>query len=293
MKSLPSFSYHTPKNLEEALDLLSNHKDALPVAGGTDLIIDLREGTKKAGHLVSVDSLEELNYIREEDGSIHIGATTRHSQLAYSPLIKSKATVLSDAAIKIGSGQTRNMGTVGGNICNASPGADTATPLLVLGASVVISSSSGKRTVPLTDFFKGPKRNCLKQGELVTEVYFSTPSMGSGGSFQKLGRRQGCTISLVNVAAYLEMVDGICREVRVAVGACAPTPIRLETVESQLRGERLDVSLIEEVSRACYLIVEPSQRIHSRASEEYRREMSCVLMKRALLEAYHIAGGEL
>ena len=128
-----------------------------------------------------------------------------------------------------------------------------------------------------------------KTGELLTELYFLVPPKGSEGAFQKLGRRQGTTISLVNSAAYIELEGEACKNVRVAVGACAPTPIRIPDVEEQLMGQKISLELIEEVSRACYLFVEPSQRKHSRASEEYRREMSCILMKRALLEAYEKA----
>ena len=285
MKPIPEFVYHTPQDLSEALQLISEYVDSLPIAGGTDLIIELRNGARKTGHLISLNQVKDLNYIKEESGHIHIGATTKHTQIASSKLIKNRASILSEAALQVGSNQIRNLGTVGGNLCNASPGADTATPLLVLGAQAVISSKEGTRTVPLTDFFTGPKRNCLKHGELLTEVSFPSPPEGSGGGFQKLGRRQGCTISLINAAAYIEVESGVCKEARVAVGACAPTPVRIPAVESQLKGEMLDHDLIEEVSRACYVLVEPSQREHSRASEEYRREMSCVLMKRALMGA--------
>ena len=288
MKTVPELTIYRPKTLKEALDLL-NKPDTVPIAGGTDLVIELREGKCKAENLVAIDHLDELSYIREEDGYIRIGATTKHSHIVESELIKSKASVLSDAAYRIGSGQTRNQGTIGGNICTASPGADTATPLLVLGAITFITSTTGKREVPLTDFFTGPKQNCLKTGELLTEVAIPVPPEGSGGAFQKLGRRQGTTISLVNSAAYIELDGDLCTNVRVAVGACAPTPVRIPDVEEQLTGQTISPELIEEVSRACYLFVEPSQRKYSRASEEYRREMSCILMKRALLEAYEKA----
>ena len=288
MNTVPELTIHRPKTLKEALELLKK-PNTVPIAGGTDLVIDLREGKCKAETLVAIDHLDELSYIKEEGQYIRIGATTNLTQIVESDLIKNRASVLSDAAYRIGSGQTRNQGTIGGNICTSSPGADAATPLLVLGATAVITSTEGKREVLLTDFFTGPKRNCLKTGELLTELYFLAPPKGSGGAFQKLGRRQGTTISLVNSAAYIELEGESCKNVRVAVGACAPTPIRIPDVEEQLMGQKISPELIEEVSRVCYLFVEPSQRKYSRASEEYRREMSCILMKRALLEAYEKA----
>jgi CO/xanthine dehydrogenase FAD-binding subunit len=290
MNLIPDVELHRPKSLMEALKHMEA-PGAKPLAGGTDLIIDLREGASEARTLVDLTQLKELDYIRESDGWIRIGAMTHHTDLVESDLIRSKAPVLSEAANLVGSVQIRNMGTVGGNICNASPGADTATPLLALGAEATISSSGGTRTVPLGEFFAGPKRTSLNPGELLTELSFPTPPAGSGGAFQKLGRRKGCTLSLINIAAYVELDGDTCSEVRVAVGACAPTPVRITDVEEMLRGKKMGEAVINEVSSACYGLVQPSQRAHSRASEEYRREMSCVLMRRALTSALERARG--
>ena len=285
MNLIPAVEVHTPKSLEEALRYVKELPDSKPIAGGTDLIIDLREGACETRNLVDLTHVKELDYIRESKGRIRIGAMTHHSDLVASGLIKSKALVLSEAAHLVGSIQIRNLGTVGGNICNASPGADTATPLLVLGAEATISSAEGTRTIPLSEFFTGPKRTNLKPGELLTELSFPTPPTGSGGAFQKLGRRKGCTLSLINIAAYVELDGDTCSKARVAVGACAPTPVRIKDVEEMLKGKKIDDAVIGEVSSACYGLVEPSQRAHSRASEEYRRDMSCVLMRRALTTA--------
>jgi carbon-monoxide dehydrogenase medium subunit len=181
------------------------------------------------------------------------------------------------------------LATIGGNLCNASPGADTAPPLLVLGAEVAVASREGLRSMPLSELFAGPNRTSLAPAELLTEICLPVPPAGSGASFQKLGRRKGCTLSLINAAAYLEMNGEACREARVAFGACAPTPVRIPDVEMLLKGVKLDIEAIKDVSSACYGLVQPSTRAHARASEEYRREMSCVLMKRALTEAYERA----
>lgn len=289
MRPIPRFSLHRPHTLKEALGLLDELEDSMPIAGGTDLLIDLREGACKAKHLVDLGLIKELRYAREAEDMIRIGSMTTHAQLVTSELVKEKAPVLSEAASSVGSVQIRNAATVGGNLCNASPGADTAPPLLVLGAEVEVASAEGSRSMPLSEFFTGPKRNSLAPGELLTTVRFPVPPTGSGASFRKLGRRKGCTLSLLNAAAYVETDGETCHEARMAFGACAPTPVRIAGVEELLRGKEIDVKAIEEASSACYGLVEPSTRAHSRASEEYRREMSCVLMRRTLMEAYERA----
>lgn len=289
MKPMTSFSLHRPKNLEEALKLLSELEGSKSIAGGTDLLIGLREGDCKAKHLVDLGLVKELRYIREDEGMIHIGSTTTLAQVVESRLINTKAPVLSEASSLLGSVQIRNLATIGGNLCNASPGADTAPPLLVLGAEVAVASRERLRSMPLSDLFAGPNKASLAPGELLTEICFLVPPAGSGASFQKLGRRKGCTLSLINAAAYLEMNGEACREARVAFGACAPTPVRVPDVEGLLKGVKLDIKVIEDVSSACYGLVQPSTRAHARASEEYRREMSCVLMRRALTEAWQRA----
>ena len=285
MRPIPEFDLHKPSTLKEALRILNEKKSSKPIAGGTDLLIDLRNGAYDVEHLVDLGRVEELKYVKETDGTIRIGAMTTHSQLTSSPLIREKAFVLSEAASMIGSVQTRNAATVGGNLCNASPGADTATPLLVLDAKITVASLEGLRSMPLNELFTGPKRTILGPGELLSEIRFPVPPPGSGGAFLKLGRRKGCTLSLINAAAYIEIEGDIIQEARVAFGACAPTPIRIPEVEETLRSNRPDGKVIDEVSSACYGLVQPSQRAHSRASEEYRREMSCILMKRALKAA--------
>ena len=289
MKPIPNFSLHRPETLEEALKLLSELEGSRPIAGGTDLLIGLREGDCKAKHLVDLGLIKELRHIREDDGIIRIGSTTTLNQVVESQLIKAKVPILSEASSLVGSVQIRNLATIGGNLCNASPGADNAPPLLVLGAEVAVASREGLRSMPLIELFAGPNRASLASEELLTEIYFPVPPAGSGASFHKLGRRKGCTLSLINAAAYLEMNGEACREARVAFGACAPTPMRVLDVEVLLKGVKLDIKAIENVSSACYGLVQPSTRAHARASEEYRREMSCVLMRRALTEAWERA----
>lgn len=284
MKPLPSFSLHRPKTLKEALELLEKLEQAKPVAGGTDLLLLLRDGACKAKNLVDLSLIDELKYVEEGDGEIRIGAATTHNSLLQSSLIAEKAPALRDACAGIGSAQIRNLGTMGGNLCNASPAADTAPPLLTLDATVEIASFTGLRSIPLYNLFAGPKLNSLQPNEILTEIRFPVPPEGAGMSFQKIGRRRGYTISIVNAAAYVELDSDFCRRAQLALGSVAPTPLRLRSLEEWLKDQKLTERLIEETVPACHRLVSPVDDI--RASAEYRREMSCVLMRRALNEAW-------
>ncbi len=288
MKPLPAFSLHRPRTLREALRLLKELEDVKPIAGGTDLIPTMREGALRVKNLVDLTMIEDLRGIWEKDGEVYIGAATTLSQLERSKVIAERAPALWAAATSIGSVQIRNLGTIGGNLCNASPAADTAPPLLTLNAVAEIASEDGSRTIPLHSLFAGPKLTNLKPWELLTHVRFPVPPEDAGMSFQKLGRRRGHTISLVNASAYLELEGLTCREVRIALGSVAPTPIRVWGVEELMRGERITEELIEEAASNCYKLVSPID--DHRASASYRRGMSRVLVRRALREAWMDAG---
>lgn len=290
MKPLPALSLHRPRTLNEALKLLNELEDAKPIAGGTDLIPTMREGALRVRNLVDLTMIEALRGIWEKAGEIYIGAATTLSQLERSKIIAERAPALWAAATSIGSVQIRNLGTIGGNLCNASPAADTAPPLLTLNAVADIASEDEWRTIPLHSLFAGPKLTSLKPWELLTHVRFPTPPENVGMSFQKLGRRKGHTISLVNASAYLELEGLTCRDVRIALGSVAPTPIRVWEVEEMMRGRRMTEELIEEAASNCYKLVSPIDDL--RASASYRREMSRVLVRRALREAWTRARGE-
>jgi len=287
MKPLPMFSLHRPEKLREALELLQSLDEAKPIAGGTDLLILLRDGAIRATNLVDLNRVEELRYIRESDGTISIGTLTTFAHLLMSELITEKVPVLREAVMSMGSVQIRNQGTVGGNLCNASPAADTAPPLLVLEASATIVSPEAARSIPIADIFAGPKINSLSPSELLTKIEFQVPPANSGASFHKLGRRRSLTLSLVNAAAYVALDGELCREARLALGAVAPTPLRMPQVEEMLKGEKLSGRLIKEAASACRGLVDPVDDV--RASAEYRREMVCVLTRRALTDAWEKA----
>ncbi len=282
MKPLPKFQYHAPRTLAEAVQLIDTLDNAKPVIGGTDLVPLLREAACSPSHIVDLNNVAELNYVREEDGFICIGATATHSQVAASELMR-KAPAVVDAVSRIGSVQIRNRGSITGNLCNASPAADSAPPLLVYDAEVEIVSSGDTAILPLPELFAGPKINSLEPNELVTGIRFPVPPESSSSSFKRIARRKAFTLSVVSAAAYVEMDGGVCTEARVAFGSVAETPIRAPRVEELLTGEEMDGQTISEAAEAANQSVAPVTDM--RGTAEYRRDMCGVLLKRALYTA--------
>lgn len=282
MKPLPRFQYHAPTTVDEALLLLTTLDQAKLFTGGTDLVPLLREAACSPSHLVDLNKVAELNYIREDSGFICIGATATLTNVAVS-LIASVAPALVDAVSRIGSPQIRNRATITGNLCNASPAADSAPPLLVHEAEVTIKSLDDTRIIPLDDLFAGPKLNSLEPDELVTEIRFPVPPQGAASSYKRIGRRKAFTLSVVSAAAYVEMNGGEVKEARLAFGSVAETPIRTPDVEVMLRGEILTDGLLVEAAEAVKCSVAPITDV--RGTAEYRRDMCGVLLKRALSEA--------
>ena len=282
MKPLPRFNYHAPTSLAEALSLLVTLDEAKPFAGGTDLVPLLRDAACRPNNLVDLNRVAELSYIREDSGYICIGATATHAQVAASP-IAAKAPALVDAVSWIGSPQVRNRATVAGNLCNASPAADSAPPLLVHEAEVTVRSLEDTKIMPLDELFAGPKLNCLEPDELVTEIKFRAPPQGSGSSFKRIGRRKAFTLSVVSAAAYVEMKGGKVKTARLAFGSVAETPIRTPEAEEMLRGKALTAKLLDRAAESVKAAVAPITDI--RGTAEYRRDMCGVLMRRTLAEA--------
>ncbi len=252
------------------------------VAGGTDLVV---EGDRSLRYLVDLTRLP-LRFARRRGNGWTIGATTRMADLEHSAGLRRFADgILSEAAGTCGSPQIRNMATIGGNLANGSPACDTAPPLLALDASVVIAGPSGRRTLPLDRFFKGVNRTAL-DGGLLAEIRVPAPAVPKGGraawSFQKLGRLKS-DIAVVNAAAGVALDrDGRCVWARIALGAVAPTPLRARRAEARLIGKALDRSAIEAAAEVAAGETRPVGDVRSTA--EYRREMSRVLVQRALEE---------
>lgn len=250
------------------------------VAGATDVTV---QADRSIRVLVDVTQLG-LNYIRRKGATWHIGSTTTLAEIENSPTMRLFANgILATAAATGGSVQIRNLATVGGNLANASPAADTAPPLLALDAVVVLAATRGGRRIPLSEFFVGPHQTAAN-GALITEIEIPAPPRGgrSGFSFQKLGRLEP-DISLVSIAAGLQVDrNGRCHWARLALGAVGPTPLRALNAERVMVGEELSDSLLR---RACDEVAREVRPITDvRASAQYRREMSRILALRALRE---------
>ncbi len=284
--SRPMFA--RPKSLEEAVALLASDPDRwTPVHGGTDLLVRMRGGFVSPCGLLDLTGIPGFGDIRVADGCVVIGAGATHAALASDERVRTHAPALARAAGMIGSPAIRNRGTLGGNLANASPAADTVPPLFVLGAEVALQGPGGTRWVPIEDFATGPGRTVRAAAELITAVRFPARGPDVRSAFQRLGTRKALAIARVSVAVGARVkADGTLREVRVALGAVGPTVLRARETERILEGARWG----EEVARmACEAIQREALPITDlRAGEAYRREMCGVLLRRAVGE---VVGG--
>lgn len=276
-----STKYVAPESVNDAVRLLAEHAGQIAVvAGGTDIVPKINYYELAPGVIMSIGRLG-LDYIQENNGKVTIGAGTSMAKLSASELIAEKACALAAAAASIGSPAIRTAATVGGNLVNASPAADTATPLLAMDAELKLVSDAGERTVPLADFYVGPGETVLKTNELLTEI---TVPMPKGKTvFAKLGRRKGMTCSIVNVAVRLEMDQDKCVDARIAVGSMAPTPLRCRKAEALIKGRSIDSEVIKECSAAA--IDETSPIDDERAAAWYRKQAGTAVLARAIREA--------
>lgn len=273
--------YFAPTGIDETLALLAEHKGkAALLAGGSDLVPKLNYYDLKPDILIYTGGIG-FDYIKEGNGKVIIGAGVTWSDLISNALIAEKVGVLAEAARQGGCVATRNVGTIGGNIVNASPAADLVAPLLALDAEVATRSSNADRTIPLKDFFTGPGTTVLKPDELVTEIY--VPFLKGKAVFLKLGRRRAMTLSVVNTAVYLQMDGKICKEARIALGSMAPKPLRCEKAEGLLKGKSIDTDLIGKC--AAEAIKETSPIDDQRATAWYRKKAGENLVARALARA--------
>jgi CO/xanthine dehydrogenase FAD-binding subunit len=273
--------YHATTDLMEALRLLGDHgEQAVVLAGGTDLVPRINTYSLKPDVLVYIGKLG-LDYIKEKNGKICIGATTPIAKIITSELLIQKVSALVAAAKQVGSAAVRTTATVGGNLANASPAADLATPLLVCDAEVSLMSATGKRAVPLKDFFKGPGQSVLQPGELLTEISFVPPQGKT--VFLKLGRRKAMTLSVVNVAVRMNLEGQKCKEARIALGAVASTPLRCEKAEAMVQEKEIDRNLITDCAAQAMAAGSPID--DQRATSWYRKQAGTALVARALSQA--------
>jgi CO/xanthine dehydrogenase FAD-binding subunit len=287
---LPKFEYHEPKALDEALRLMGEiRSDGAVLAGGTDLLVNMKMGKTAPKHVVSLSRVEGLKGIKREHGSLTLGACVTAGDLKDQEEVKAEFNGLCQSAGSLGSPLIRNLATVGGNIVTARPAAERPPSLIAYGASVLLKKSEGERLIPLEQFFKGPGQTVKEPEEILCAIILNEPPPYSGGGYVKLGVRNALEISLVNVAAFfaLDGPSGPIQEARIVLGSVAPTPIRSASAEAVLLGERPDDALFERAGAAAAQDAKPIDDF--RASAEYRQEMVRVFAKRALKRAYEEA----
>jgi carbon-monoxide dehydrogenase medium subunit len=274
--------YHRPEVIEAMYPLL-RERGAKIIAGGTDLLVNRPPGTQS---LVDISKLG-LDYVKSDDKGTTIGATMCFTKLIASPLLdKQPLSVLKDSAKEIGHYNLRHIATIGGNICNAVPSADSPVALIALDAFTVIQGPDGDRTIPLDAFFTFVRETVLKPEEFLKEVRIPFQLDNTAASFQKIGRTK-VDIALVNAACRMTIQGGVITDSRIVLGAVAPTPIRATDAEMMLNGNILSNELVEKSALAAASATKPIS--DHRASKEYRRKMSHVLVKRAILDAYEKA----
>jgi len=278
--------YLFPRSIQEALEILKSYKgQARIIAGGTDLILELKDRTRTVKCLVDIREIDALKNIEQDGEEIKIGAGVTHSQVASSMLIQRQATVLAEAASVVGSPQIRNQGTVVGNVVSAQPAADTAVALFALEAEAEIASGSGKNLVPLEKLYAGVGISKVDStAEIVTCVRFKGLRGSQGSAFWRLAQRKALALPMLNVAVVVTLRDNQFEEARIVVAPVAPLPFRSKRAEDTLRGVPISPEAIKLAAEAAADEANPRDSA-LRGSAEYRKKMVKVLVKRALEQA--------
>jgi CO/xanthine dehydrogenase FAD-binding subunit len=283
-----SIAYRRASSIEEAVQALG--EGARPVAGGTDLVVGARQGKAPLpGSLVAIHELADLRGIAEDGGDLVLRALVTHEQLVAEPAVRSRYTALADASAIVGSHATRHVGTIGGNVMNASPAMETGGPLMCFGATARLVSTSGTRDVPVEELVKGPGTTTANPDELLTEVRLSGVADGTGSSYVRLEYRRQMEIAVVGATCVVSVDGDRVSAARVAITALAPTIRRVPDAEAALSGSDGGP---EAVRRAAEAVAAASQPISDvRGSERYRRAMAAVMARRAIVAAITRARG--
>lgn len=272
------YDYHRPASLDEALRLKKTLSGSRFIAGGTDLMVQIKNKEIHPQALISLRSISGLSGI-DVNGTVRIGSLTTIGDIACSGKLKDRFPLLLDAAKRVGSVQIRNVATIGGNLCNCSPCSDMALPLLVLEASVTIRNSLTTHEMPIEKFFLGPGQSCLSPDEIMTEIFVDAPAPQARTLFLKKGRVK-MDLAIASVAILLELKGKKCLKARIAAGSVAPVPLRLKEVENFLEGKTLTTATVVEAKNLAEKSVSPITDI--RSTEEYRRSITGVYVQRGL-----------
>jgi len=277
---MSSFGYYRPGSLHDVLEFKEQKGDrARLLAGGSNLMVYLKESAVSEGTLVDIFALPDLKGIRRNNETIEIGASEVIADLLGSAELRVSLPLLADALAHFANPLVRARATIGGNIADASPIADTVPPLLCMQATLTATNLRGEREIPLVEFFTGPNATVLRPDEVIRAVHVPVSAPGHG-SFQKLGLRNGTSCSVTSVAVWLETDGGRVKEIRIACGGVAPTPVRASQAEKAFRGCRVEQEAILEASWSVQNDIRPISDV--RASAEYRREVTARLLARAV-----------
>jgi len=286
----PPFDYHAPKTLPDALALLGQFGDEAKVlSGGQSLLPMMKLRFAQPAHLVDIGRIPGLDYIKEEDGVLKIGALAREAGLEASEIVRSKYPILVDTASVIADPLVRNLATVAGNLAHGDPANDHPATMLALGAEVVATGAKGARTIPITQFFTGLFTTALTPSEVLTEIRIPSPPPGSGGAYVKLERKVG-DFATAGAAAFLVVKGGVIERAGIGLTNVGPTPIKATEAEKFLAGKKPEEATFAEAGRLAAAATKPGA--DRRGSVEYKKDMARVLTVRALRKAAQRAGGK-
>jgi len=271
--------YSEPPTLKEAFTILTRDQGARILAGGTDVIVSMREGKIAPSHIVNIKRIPGLDRIGpSRGGGLNIGALATIGSVETSAIVRNAFPIVAEAAHQLGSLPVRNRATVGGNLCNSSPSADMAQPLIALGAIAKIAGPKGKRSVNLENFFTGPGKTVLSKNEILTDIRIPAPSKDSLSAFLKHGPRQCMDIATVNAAIMIRMKGELCGDARIVLGAVAPIPMRAKKAEREIRGKPIEDEPVRRVAEIAAHECVPISDV--RGSANYRRQVVNVLVRR-------------
>ena len=281
----PKIEYFTPKTIEEARSLVLKYKgEAKIIAGGTDLVVQMKHKEVLPRHIINIRGISGQDYIvHDEKEGLRIGAMATIRSIEVSSVVRERFNILAQAASELGSAQVRNRATIAGNLCNAAPSAETAPPLIVLGAKAKILGADGERTVPIENFFTGPGQTVLRPDEILVEIQVPNLLPRSSGVYIKHTIRKALDLAIVGVAVIVTLDGDTLSDVKIALGAVAPTPVRATRAEDVLRGNQIDDDLLQKAAQTAFNQCSPIDDI--RSSAEYRCKMIKVLVPRAIKQA--------
>lgn len=283
--TLPAFDYVRAGSLKEASELASEKgSKAILMAGGTDVILLMKAKAVPADTVIDIKEISDLDSIVFSEGEgMRIGALAKLFDIQTSDIVREKMPALADAAHYVASAQIRRKGTMAGNICNASPSADTASILLAMDAKIKVYNNEIERDVPIGDFFKGVKKTCLEKGDIVTEIFVPELKKGEVSAYFKHSVRKAMDLAIVGVAVWIKMDGDRVDDCRIAMGGVGTTPLRAYSAEKILKGSELTDDLLEKAAEAASEECSPISDV--RASAEYRKDMIRVYTKRAVKKA--------